>query len=184
MSFQSRDREQDVVSALARNSKLAAYQSVSVHGGVAKADPHQLVLMLMDGVAERLAIARGCLERNQRGDLARKAQLLSQCMSIIGELRGSLNLAQGGPLAQNLSDLYEYMLRQLLRANAENHLGCVTEVASLLGEIRSAWIAIGPEVRHAAPVATGSPAAAASAAATGQAVQAGRTAGHPGRSGR
>ncbi len=150
MLFQSRDREQDV-SALARNSKLAAYQSVSVHGGVARSDPHQLVLMLMDGVAERLVIASGCLERNQRGDIARKAQLLSQCMSIIGELRGSLNLAQGGPLAQNLSELYEYMQRQLLRANAENNVAPVTEVASLLGEIRSAWIAIGPQVRGPAP---------------------------------
>ncbi len=55
-------------------------------------------------------------------------------MSIIAELRGSLNMQQGGELAQNLSDLYEYMLRQLLRANAENNLGCITEVASLLGE--------------------------------------------------
>jgi flagellar secretion chaperone FliS len=139
------------VNALARNSKLAAYQSVSVHGGVAKSDPHQLVLMLMDGAAERLNIARGCLERKQRGDLARKVQLLSQCMSIIGELRGSLNLSQGGPLAQNLNELYEYMQRQLLRANAENNVDHVIEVASLLGEIRSAWIAIGPQVRANAP---------------------------------
>ena len=145
--FQPLDREQHVVSALARNSKLAAYQSVSTHGEVAGADPHRLVLMLMDGAAERLAIARGCVERNQRGDLARKAQLLSQCMTIIGELRGSLNLDKGGPLAHNLSDLYDYMLRQLLRANAENSVACIGEVMGLLGEIRGAWIAIGPEVR-------------------------------------
>jgi flagellin-specific chaperone FliS len=43
------------------------------------------------------------------------------------------------------------MSRQLLRANAENNVGCLTEVMSLLGEIRSAWIAIGPEVRARAP---------------------------------
>ena len=135
--------------ALAPNHKLAAYQSISAHGGVAAADPHRLVLMLMDGAIERLAIARGCLERNQRGDIARKAQALTQGMRIIGELRGSLNLARGGPLAQNLSELYEYMLRQLLRANAENHLGCINEVAGLMGEVRSAWIAIGPQVRGA-----------------------------------
>lgn len=138
------------MNASARNYKLAAYQSVSTHGGVASADPHRLVLMLMDGAVERLAIARGCIERNQRGDIARKAQALTQCMGLIGELRGSLNLAQGGALAQNLSDLYEYMLRRLLRANAENDLACIAEVSSLLGEIRSAWIAIGPEVRKTA----------------------------------
>lgn len=134
------------MSAYARNSKVAAYQSVSVHGGVASADPHRLVLMLMDGALERMAIARGYIER---GQIAKKAQALHQCVSIVNELRGSLNLAQGGPLAQNLSDLYDYMLRQLLRANVDSDLNCVKEVASLMGEIRGAWLAIGPEVHLA-----------------------------------
>jgi flagellar protein FliS len=138
--------EHRAVSAYARNSKVAAYQSVSVHGGVASADPHRLVLMLMDGALERMAIARGYIER---GQIAKKAQALHQCVSIVNELRGSLNLAQGGALAQNLSDLYDYMLRQLLRANVDSDLNCVKEVASLMGEIRGAWLAIGPEVRLA-----------------------------------
>ena len=145
------------MSSYARNSKLAAYQSISAHGGVAGADPHRLVLMLMDGTLERLAIARGCMERRGRGDVGRKAQLLTQCVSMISELRGGLNLEQGGELARNLSDLYEYMTRQLLRANADNNAGYITEVQGLLGEIRSAWIAIGPEVRAGAPTAASKP---------------------------
>ena len=132
------------MSGFARNSKLAAYQSVAVHGAVAGADPHRLVLMLMDGVLERLAIARACIER---GDIARKAQLLHSCTTLIGELRGSLNMQQGGELARNLSDLYEYMARQLLRANADSNPEFIREVSSLLGEVRGAWLAIGPEVR-------------------------------------
>jgi flagellar secretion chaperone FliS len=140
------------VSAFARNPKLAAYQSVSVHGGVANADPHGLVLMLMDGAVERLTTARGCLER---GELVKKTKLLHSCISIIAELRGSLNLAQGGNLAQNLSELYDYMARQVLRANAENNAAFITEVLSLLGEVRSAWVAIGPEVRSRAGSRTG-----------------------------
>jgi flagellar protein FliS len=138
--------EHRAVSAYARNSKVAAYQSVSVHGGVAGADPHRLVLMLMDGALERMAIARGYIER---GQIAKKAQALHQCVNIVNELRGSLNPVQGGALAQNLGDLYDYMLRQLLRANVESDLNCVKEVASLMSEIRGAWVAIGPEVRIA-----------------------------------
>ena len=134
------------MSAYARNSKLAAYQSVSVHGNVAGADPHRLVLMLMDGVLERLVVARACIER---GEIARKAQLLHSCVTLIGELRGSLNTQQGGALARNLSALYEYMVRQLLRANVDSNVSLVKEVSSLLGEVRSAWVAIGPEVRLA-----------------------------------
>jgi flagellar secretion chaperone FliS len=137
--------EYGTVSSYGRNSKLAAYQSVSVHGGVANADPHGLVLMLMDAAVERMTSARGCLEH---GEIVRKAKLLHSCISIITELRGCLDLARGGALAQNLSDLYDYMQRQLMRANVDNNAGCITEVLSLLGEIRSAWVAIGPEVRQ------------------------------------
>jgi flagellar protein FliS len=138
-----------------RNSKLATYQSVSAHGNVASADSHRLVLMLMDGVMDRLAQARGCLERQ---DIGRKAKLLHSCVTLITELRGSLNISKGGDLARNLSELYEYMMRQLMRANAEDNADFIREVASLLGEIRGAWMAIGPEVRQ--PMAAMAPAAA------------------------
>ena len=146
------------VTPYARNSKLAAYQSVSVHGGVANADPHTMVQMLMDAAAERMATARGCIERGER---VRQASLLHSCVMIVGELRGSLNTAEGGPLAQNLSDLYEYMIRQLLLANAKSDASCVLEVSRLLDEVRSAWIAIGPEVRKSAHVSAPAPVNAA-----------------------
>ena len=142
------------VTPYARNSKLAAYQSVSVHGGVANADPHAMVQMLMDAAAERMATARGCIERGER---ARQARLLHSCVMIIGELRGSLNTVEGGPLAQNLSDLYDYMIRQLVLANAKSDASCVLEVSRLLDEVRGAWIAIGPEVRKAARVPVPAP---------------------------
>jgi flagellar secretion chaperone FliS len=134
------------LSSFARNSSLAAYQSVSVHGGVANADPHRLVQMLMDAAAERMTTARACLER---GETARKAKLLHSCVTLVAELRGSLNMAEGGELAQNLSNLYEYMARQLLLANAQNDAAKITEALGLLNEVRGAWIAIGPEVRKA-----------------------------------
>jgi flagellar protein FliS len=128
------------------NNKLAAYQSVAVHGGLAADDPHHLTLMLMDGALERLNTARGCMERGEAGQ---KAQLLHRVINIIAELRGSLDHRQGGPLAHNLDDLYEYMARQLMRANAENRVGLVEEVISLLGEIRSAWVAVPMALRGA-----------------------------------
>src|SRR6202035_75661 len=115
------------VSGFARNSKLAAYQSVSVHGGVANADPHGLVLMLMDGAVERMNTARGCMAR---GDIVRKAKLLHICISLIAELRGCLDMARGGAIAQNLSDLYDYMMRQLAPADLDNSATCITAVLS------------------------------------------------------
>jgi flagellar protein FliS len=123
---------------------MAAYRSTLVHGGVANADPHALVQMLLDAALDRMTQARGCIER---GELAAKAKLLHSCVIIIAELRGSLDLVKGGPLAKNLRDLYEYMTQRLLLANVRSDAACVTEVLSLLGEIRSAWVAIAPQVR-------------------------------------
>jgi len=138
------------VSGFGANSKLAAYRSAYAHGGVAGADPHGLVLMVLNAAMERLASARGCIERR---DVMSKAKLLHSCVTLVAELRGSLNLAQGGVLAQNLDDLYDYMTRRLLLANAENNIACIAEVERLLGEIRAAWIQIGPEVRKSARLA-------------------------------
>jgi len=134
------------VSGFAYNPRMAAYRSTLVHGSVANADPHALVQMLLDAALDRMTQARGCIER---GELAGKAKLLHSCVIIIAELRGSLDLARGGSLARNLRDLYEYMSRRLLLANVRSDVGCITEVMSLLGEIRAAWVAIAPQVRTA-----------------------------------
>ena len=128
------------------NSKLAAYQSVAVHGGIAADDPHHLILMLMDGVMQRISAARGCLERS---DLGQKAQLLQRAVALIAKLRGSLDHQKGGALAHNLDELYDYMARQLIRANVENRAAPLDEVASLMTEIRLAWMAVPLALRSA-----------------------------------
>jgi flagellar protein FliS len=125
-------------------SNLAAYQSASAHGGVAAADPHRLIVMLMDGALERIATARGCIERK---DIVEKARLLNRAVSIIGELRSSLDMKVGGELAANLAALYEYMSHTLLRANADNSTKLLDEVSKLLQEIRGAWVAIPAQAR-------------------------------------
>ena len=135
------------MNSYARNSKVAAYHSTSVHGGVLEADPHTLVQMLFDATIERMSAAVGCIER---GETVRRAKLLHSCVNLLAELRGTLNMDKGGALAHNLSELYDYMVRRLLAANASGDVAPITEVSGLLGEIRTAWIAIGPEVRRSA----------------------------------
>lgn len=131
-----------------QQAKLATYRSVSAHG-VADADPHTLVLTVMDATIARIGAARACVERKET---RRMASLLHSSVILIAELRGSLDLQKGGTLAQNLSDLYEYMTRRLMHANLNSDAAAMTEVLSLLGEIRGAWVAIGPQVRQQAPL--------------------------------
>jgi flagellar secretion chaperone FliS len=127
------------MSGYSRSSNLAAYQTVAAHGGVAAADPHRLILMLMDGALERIASAKGAIEN---GALEAKTRMLHRAVAIIDELRASLNFDAGGQIAQNMGDLYEYIGRQLLRANLDSRTDLLDEVSHLLREIRSAWIQI------------------------------------------
>lgn len=125
-------------------AKLAAYNSVATHGAVAAADAHRLVTMLMDGALERIAMARGCMERN---DIAGRAQLINRAVQIIGELQGSLDLKEGGELAARLAQLYDYIVRQLLMASLKSRVELLDEANKLLQDIRSAWVAIPNEAR-------------------------------------
>lgn len=129
----------------AMQGKLSAYQSAAAHGGVAAADPHKLVMMLLDGALARIAQARGCEER---GAKLEKSQHLQRAMAIIGELRASLDLSQG-PLARNLDDLYDYVSRQLLLGQVSSDLRALTSASSILVEIRGAWAALPVEARAA-----------------------------------
>lgn len=137
------------MNAYPRNANVAAYQSAAIHGGVASADPHHLVTMLMDAALERMNSARGCIEHN---NVVSKTKLLYNCVQLLAELRGTLDMEKGGAIAQNLSDIYDYMVRRLLLANVHSDATAIVEVSSLLREIREGWIAIGADVQIPAPV--------------------------------
>ncbi|HYJ41024.1 MAG TPA: flagellar export chaperone FliS [Steroidobacteraceae bacterium] len=124
-------------------AKLAAYRSTAVHSGVDAADPHRLIVMMMDGALERIATARGMMNH---GGGAEKAQLLHRAVAIIDELRNCLDFNAGGELAKNLDSLYEYMCQRIMQANANNKPEWLDEVSRLLGEIRSAWLQL-PQAR-------------------------------------
>lgn len=126
------------------------YQSVGASTGIMDASPHRLVQMLMEGALDKLATARGCIERD---DLEGKSRHLTWGISIINGLRASLDVEAGGAIATNLNDLYSYMARRLLEAMPIDDVEPVTEVINLLLEIKGAWDAMPDEVKVAAVAA-------------------------------
>jgi flagellar protein FliS len=124
-----------------RYGKANAYQKVAAWSSVADEDPQRLILMLYDGALERIASARGCMSN---GLVTEKIQLINRALAIVGELRGTLDLVRGGAIATHLDDLYEYIARRLVEANAGNRPELLDEVSSLLRELRSAWGALAP----------------------------------------
>lgn len=117
-----------------------AYGQVGITSGVDAADPHRLILMLFDGALEAIARARLHLAA---GHVAAKGQAVSQAVLIVEQgLNASLDRRAGGPLAQTLTELYDYIARRLLIANAGNDADGFDEASRLLGELRASWIAM------------------------------------------
>ena len=129
-----------------RGSGSNTYQQVAAHGGVSAADPHKLILLLLDGAIQRVAQARGCSANGEKLDATMHLQ---RALAIVGELRASLDLSRG-EIAENLDALYDYIARQLRLAHVPSNRANLAEVSALLGEIRSAWASIPPVAQPAA----------------------------------
>ena len=115
----------------------SAYKRVSVETSVDNADPHHLVSLLFDALQQALAGARQAI---QQGDIPTKVKQIGTAMRILEErLKAPLNLQEGGELAANLNDLYDYCVRRVILANARNDAGALEEVSNLIGQVASGW---------------------------------------------
>ncbi len=124
---------------------MKQYQQVSVHSGVMDASPHRLVQMLMEGMLEKVALAKGNMANN---NIASKGENISKAIAIVGGLQSSLNIDAGGELAENLSNLYDYMTNRLVMANLHNDEAILDEVASLMVEVKIGWDGIPETFKH------------------------------------
>lgn len=123
--------------AIARASRT--YSSMATHTGVEAASPHRLIQMLLEGALDKIARARGHMER---GEVPARGYNLTRAIDIIEGLRVSVDTTVRHPLTDNLISLYDYMGRRLLQANLESSLAMLDEVTGLLREIKEAWDAI------------------------------------------
>ncbi len=125
-------------------NNLKQYQSTKTQSGVVGASPHRLIQMLFEGALEKIAIAKGFMDRK---NIEQKGKHISWAIRIIGGLQNSLNMDIGSDLSKNLDNLYEYMTVTLVEANAENSIEKLDEVTRLLTNIKEGWDGIEAEVK-------------------------------------
>jgi flagellar protein FliS len=118
---------------------LNEYRQTRVEAGAAYADPHMLVSMLLNGLLENLAIAKGAMVRKDYGE---KGVALGKAIDIVGYLQGCLDKEKGSDLAANLDALYDYTKTRLLEASAANEAKIVDEVQEIVGKIQASWDAV------------------------------------------
>ncbi len=121
---------------------LNAYNAVSTRTRIESASPHRLISLLLDGALEKIAVAKGHI---QRDDIAAKAQAIGRAISIIDGLRLSLDHSVKNDITDNLDELYSYMERRLMFANLKSDVSILDEVSDLLRELHEAWAAIGDQ---------------------------------------
>ena len=96
----------------------------------------QLVVLLYDAAIQSLEMAR---REIQASNVREKARHLGRAIAIIGELNSVLDLEQGGEIARSLRRLYDYMLMELVEANARNNAQKLDAPLRCLGTLREAW---------------------------------------------
>ena len=115
---------------------LQAYKKVSVDSQLTAASPHKIVQMLMAGASERLIQGKAAM---QAGNIPVKGERLGKALDIIISLRSCLSMDDGGDIAKNLDQLYEFMITQISAANHKNDPQPIDDVIDIIREIKSAW---------------------------------------------
>ena len=120
-----------------------SYHAVNLEAQTARASPVQLVLILMDGLLEEIARARGHIEA---GRFDQKAVSLDKCVEILNGLSSSLDVDSGGEVVANLGRLYEYCAWRLYNAGFKLDTAMLDEVTGLLTTLKGGWL--GMQGRH------------------------------------
>jgi flagellar secretion chaperone FliS len=130
-------------SATRSQSAAAQYDSVRNYGQVAEARPARLVQIMFERTLAHLATAQGCMERIKGNlplnDVVAKGKAIGKAVRLIGHLDATLDMKRGAKIAENLHNLYHYMLVRLTQANADNNAQLVIEVSNLVRTIKAGW---------------------------------------------
>jgi flagellar protein FliS len=96
----------------------------------------RLIVMLYDGAIKFLRQAQDSISAN---DIPGRNRFISKARDIVFELNASLNMEQGGRIAQNLRSLYNFIWRYLGDANLKNDPRMIDKVIGMLDDLAGAW---------------------------------------------
>lgn len=114
---------------------LKAYKATSIAADLAVADPHRVIQLMMQGFLERLAQAKGAIERQ---DMEAKSLAVSKAQGLLHGLQDALDMSQGA-ISEDLHGLYAYMDERIWDASLTRDVAPLEEVMNLMVTIKSAW---------------------------------------------
>lgn len=118
----------------------ARYQDVEVGSRIEGATPHQLVAVMFEELLKSLDAMAVAVKRE---DLLRRGRCQSRALAILKGLETSLDFEKGGDIAEGLAAIYREATRLILAGGKANDGAAVAAAREMVGEIASAWDAIG-----------------------------------------
>jgi len=116
---------------------MNAYMNQYQQNHIATASPEQILIMLYDGALRFLGQAASGIEA---GDRELRTRYINKSIAILSELSATLDHEIGGDISANLAALYDYMIRELMSANANNDIQPLRVVEKMLAELRETWM--------------------------------------------
>lgn len=98
--------------------------------------PGARLLLLYRHLEGHLRLAQRALEG---GDVETRTTRLGKASDILAELLGSLDLAQGGEVANRLASLYSWVLGELPTLLSPQDGNRLTRIVDMISDLQSAW---------------------------------------------
>ena len=102
----------------------------------ASRSPLELVVMLYDGAIRFVGEARTA---HVRKDVGARGAAISRVLSIVSELQSTLNVAEGGTIAEELDRLYTYVNSRLLDVTLKQDEAAFDDAERVLMTLREGW---------------------------------------------
>lgn len=115
---------------------LKAYNQVNIESSLLAASPHQVILMMYDGLLESIAKVKGAIERK---DLETKSKQMTKAVNILDALENSLDADAEPEISKNFSALYGYCINRLNEINISMDVQGLDQVIEFLKPLRDAW---------------------------------------------
>jgi len=103
---------------------------------VTRARPTRVVVMLYEQAIASLAAAIEAMEQNEIEERCNRVNVVTE---IVATLHMSLDMENGGEIAERLGSLYRFILGQLIRVNIHSDAAGTAKIIELLTPLRDAW---------------------------------------------
>ena len=98
-------------------------------------DRVKIVTMLYDVAINFIIKAK---EKLEVGDTVGKTHFIKKTSAIVTELANSLNM-DGGEIAINLKNLYDFVLERLIKAEINNSMDALNDAEKVMEILRGSW---------------------------------------------